>query len=134
MIKIVEKKKKFFLGRRRVKRALVVFKRTHSNIFITLLDLKKKVIICKSSGIVKVGDSKKKKIAPQAIEKIVKALSSYFYLYKISIVSILLKVRVSVHVLNLMRELSRYGIKIRSFVDVKRVPHNGLRGRNLRRI
>jgi ribosomal protein S11 len=111
-----------------------VFKRKHSNIFITLLDLRKKVIICKSSGIAKVGDSKKKKIAPQAIEKIVKYLSRYFDLYKISIVSVFLKVRVTVHLFNLIRELSRYGITIRAFVDIKRLPHNGLRGKNLRRV
>src|SRR5271155_3674624 len=100
---VVVKKKNYFFGKKRLKCAIIVFKRTHSNIFITLLDLKKKVIICKSSGIVKVGDSKKKKIAPQAIEKIIKELSIYFNLYKIVFVKILLKVRVTVHILNLVR-------------------------------
>jgi ribosomal protein S11 len=135
MVKFIAKKKNFFFGKKKnLKYAIIVFKRTHSNIFITLLDLNNKVIICKSSGISKVGDSKKKKIAPQAIENIVKDLSSYFILYKISFVNIFLKVRITVHILNLVRELERYGIKISSFVDIKRLPHNGLRGKNLRRV
>jgi len=41
--------------------AYLLFNRTYSNIFITLLDAKQKIIITKTSGISKVGNNKKKK-------------------------------------------------------------------------
>lgn len=129
----LEKKSYFFFGTS-TQKALLVYKKKHSNLFLTLMDLKKKVIVCKTSGIVKVGDKKKQKISPQSIELIVNKLISYLQLYAITTVIVLLKVKPTVHVFNLVRELTRNGIKIESFIDKKRKAHNGQRGRNLRRI
>ena len=51
--------------------AILMINRSHSNIFITLTDLKKKVIICKSSGGCSVSNLKKHKKSPQIIENII---------------------------------------------------------------
>ena len=134
-MKILQEKEHFVFGKNlESKTGILVYKRTHSNIFITFMDLKKKVVVCKSSGICKVGYSRKKKIAPQAIEQIVNSLIKFLNIYKIKFVRILLKVRVSVHVFNLIRLLGLQDIKVQFFCDIKRFAHNGLRGRNFRRV
>jgi len=124
--------KKFYFSRK--KSAFLVLNRSFSNIFITLLDLKKKVVICKTSGSCNVGNSKKQKKSSQAIESIVKELSVFFELYQIKNFFIILKVKTSSHLVFLIKELINRGYVINSFVNRKKVPHNGMRGRKQRRI
>lgn len=112
----------------------IVINRSHSNIFLTLLDIKLKVIICKSSGTSDVGDSKKKKKSPQAIENIISDLIPFFLKYNITRVNIILKVKFSSHVVILVKELMDNGIDIIKFISRQRVGHNGMRGRKIRRI
>jgi ribosomal protein S11 len=114
--------------------ANIMINRSFSNIFITVTDLKKKVLICKSSGACGVGNLKKSKKSPQAIENIVNALIPFFELYKLRNFNIILKVKFSSHVVILVKELHDRGYNIIKFVNRLKIGHNGMRGRKLRRI
>jgi ribosomal protein S11 len=114
--------------------ANIIVNRSFSNIFITITDLKQRVVICKSSGSSGVGHLKKSKKSPQAIENIVNALIPYFELYKIQNFNIILKVRFSSHVILLVKELHDRGYNIIQFMTRLKVGHNGMRGRKLRRV
>jgi len=132
MRKDLIKKEHFFFGSRRI--AFLIFNKTHSNVFVTLVDYKMKVIVCKNSGACNVGSTKKKKRAPQAVESIVKELSYFFKIYQIKVLDIIFRFRVTSHTLILVKELSSLGIVIRRFMQRLRIGHNGMRGRKLRRI
>ncbi len=110
------------------------FKKRHSNLFLTLTDLNKKVVICKTSGSSVVGNSKKKKIAPQATENLVLSLVPFFKLYRLKRARLFIVSRISVHLYLLLRELNIRGIKIIWFHRYIKFPHNGMRGRKVRRI
>lgn len=75
------KKKIHFNSKRHT--AVIYSNKSYTNISVTLTDLKRKVIIRKSSGSSGIEGSKRRKIAPQAIENILKEMSQYFKLYKI---------------------------------------------------
>ena len=127
--------KKFYFFSKTLKNAAnITINRSFSNIFITITDLRKKVVICKSSGSSGVGNLKKSKKSPQAIENIINALVPYFELYKIRNFNIILKVRFSSHVILLVKELHDRGYNIIKFMTRLKVGHNGMRGRKLRRI
>lgn len=112
----------------------IIVNRSFSNIFITMTDLKHKVVICKSSGACGVGFLKKSKKSPQAIENIVNALVFFLELYKIKKIIIILKVKFTSHMIILVKELLSKGYKIIKFVNRLKIGHNGMRGRKLRRI
>src|SRR5882724_7217201 len=122
-------KKHFFFGNlknfKKKKVAILVVNRVNSNIFITLMDQNKKVIVCKSSGSCFVGKKKKQKTNYQALELIVPALVVYLKLYSVEHLQLFLKVKVNFHVHTLLKELSLNNIKIISFHDRIRLPHNG---------
>ena|ERR1700677_2263798 len=125
----------FKFSNKSLKNAAHIFiNRSFSNIFITVTDLRKKVVICKSSGSSGVGHLKKNKKSPQAIENIVNALIPYFELYQIKNFDIILKVKFSSHVILLVKELHDRGYNIIKFTTRLKVGHNGMRGRKLRRI
>jgi len=127
--------KKFYFNNKKIKNtANIMVNRSFSNIFITITDLRKNVVICKSSGSSGVGNLKKSKKSPQAIENIVNALIPYIELYKIRNLNIILKVRFSSHVILLVKELHDRGYNIIQFMTRLKVGHNGMRGRKLRRI
>jgi ribosomal protein S11 len=132
MKKHLVKKKHFFFGLDGS--AFLIFDKTHSNIFVTLLDSKMKVIICKTSGSSNVGFSKKKKKAPAAVENIIKSLDKIVKLYRIKSLDIILRFKITNHFLILMKELSSLGITIRRFLQRLRIGHNGMRGRKPRRV
>jgi len=127
--------KSFIFSNKNLKNAAHIFiNRSFSNIFITVTDLRKNVVICKSSGSSGVGHLKKSKKSPQAIENIVNALIPYIELYKIKNFDIILKVKFSSHVILLVKELHDRGFNIIKFTTRLKVGHNGMRGRKLRRI
>jgi ribosomal protein S11 len=127
-------KKFFFFSKTLNYAANILVNRSFSNIFLTVTDLKNKVVICKSAGACGVGNLKKSKKSPQAIENIVNALVPYFELYKLQNFNIILKVKFSSHVVILVKELDNRGYNIVKFVNRCKVGHNGMRGRKLRRI
>ena len=129
--KIYKSKSKFFFSVKSI--GILVFSKSFSNIFITLLDLKRRLIIVKTSGSSHVGFSKRKKISPNAVEFIVKKLFFYLKFYKILNLKIIFKTRVSTHTYNFVKLLLKRGFRILTIESRKRVPHNGCRQRKIRR-
>jgi ribosomal protein S11 len=130
------KLKKFYLGVDKInnKIAKIYIKKTYTNIFVTLCDLKNKVIICKTSGSSdKIYNKRKKRIA-QAVEKIIFRIKKYLKLYKIMYIHLIIKMKVKSHVYTLLSKLHSYGIKILSIKSKKIRAHNGVKGRKLRRL
>ena len=128
----IKKKYKFFFSKNRL--AYLVFNRSFSNIFITLLDLNFKVIKCISSGICDVGSQKKIKKAAQTVENIIETFLNIFELYNIKLFNIILKVKFSGHVVLLVKELTDRGFFIKRFINRIKIAHNGMRGKKLRRV
>lgn len=116
------------------KTAIIYSNKSYTNIFITLTDLKRRVIISKSSGMsAGISHSKRRKIVPQAVEFITKDLYKYLKLYGIKIVRIILKIKVNVLFHYLLKELAYYNIMVKSFSIRRPVASNGTRGRKIRR-
>lgn len=95
-----------------------------------MCDLKQRVISSRSSGSSRLGRNKKRKIAPQALEGIIYSLRNIFQFYRIKAVKLFLKIGKCAHLYALLKELRLLTIRVLSITDVKRVPHNGMRGRN----
>jgi ribosomal protein S11 len=112
----------------------IYIKRTYTNIFITLTDINNKVIICRTSGSSEKIYNKRKKRIAQAVEKIIFRIKKYIKLYNIMYLHIILKMKVKSHVYTLLSKLHSYGIKILSIKSKKLLAHNGVKGRNLRRL
>lgn len=128
-------KKHFNFGKNiKYKIAKIYLRKTWSNIFLTLTDIKNKVIICKTSGTSKVSDNKRRKKVSQAIEKIMIYIKYYLTLYKIKNISIILKMRVKSHLYVLIKRLKYYNINIINIISKKNIPHNGIRKKKIRRI
>ena len=111
----------------------IYLKCTFSNVFITITDMDDKVVMCKSCGSSGVTGTKRRKKAPQAVEQIVSKLNDYLKLYKIINIEVILPPRYNRKVPYLVRELLFYGYKIKKFFVRQIFPHNGVRGRKLKR-
>jgi len=98
--KLILKKDHFFFNNKGNEslKAIFVFSMSYSNIFLTLLDLNGKIISTKSTGFAKVGNSKKKKLSTQTIDILVTQFLFHLNLYKITSLSIVLKIRVNKYV------------------------------------
>jgi ribosomal protein S11 len=124
----------FFFNERYGNQAYLMFSKSHSNIFVTLLDSKFRVIAGISSGIALVGYSKRSKVATQALELIMEKVNSYFVLYRIRCVEICLKTLDEIHIAAMLKELNHYRVPAVGFTEVFRLPHNGVRKRKIRRV
>jgi ribosomal protein S11 len=113
--------------------AFLTVKRTYSNVFISLLDRYSRVIITKTSGNFNLGNNKKKKKTPQAVEEIMRGLIEYIKLYNIGSIMIILRCKISPHIYTMVKELLVAGIEIKGYYDKRVVAHNGMRGRKMRR-
>ena len=127
----VKPKNKFVFGKGSCRFYL---RKTYSNIFVTMTDLKGNVIKCTTSGSAGVGKSKRRKKAPQSFENIVLTLKSSLQLYKVNKIFLYLSCRVSRLVYSLIKEIQYHGFVIRGVVLRHRVAHNGVKGRKLRRV
>lgn len=142
--KIILKKDHFFFGNiikdsdnniiKTPLKAIFIINMSYSNIFFTLVDLNGKIISTKSTGFAKVGNSKKKKLSTQTIEILVNQFLFYLNLYKITSLSIVLKIRVNKFIWSFIYKLIYYGLTINSFIINRRIAHNGMRLRKMRRI
>lgn len=83
-MKKLKKKNIFDFGSSEHKLACLYLRKTFSNIFVTLTDLRHRTIVCKTSGSSGIIGSKRRKRVPYALESIVKALVIYFKLYSIT--------------------------------------------------
>jgi len=132
--KYKKKKSHFFFGNYTKKVGKLYIRRTFTNVFITLTDLNDKVITCQTSGTSDIYDNKRRKRISQAVEKIMVQINKYVKLYKLSFFHIVLKMRVKSHVYTMLSRLVYYGLGILSIVSRRSIAHNGVRGRNLRRL
>jgi ribosomal protein S11 len=97
--------------------------------------LNNKVIICKTSGNSKISESKRRKKIAMAIETIMKYLyNETILLFNIKNIEIILKMRVRSHLYTLIKRLKYYKINIVSIISKKKIAHNGIRKKKLRRI
>lgn len=85
--------------------AYLYLRRGFSNIFLTLTDLKKRVVICKTSGSSAIFGPKRKKRAALALEKIVKFLADYLVLYNIRRVILTTRMKINRYYYCLKKEL-----------------------------
>ena len=114
--------------------AKIYIRRSYTNVFVTLTDLDNHVVVCKTSGSSdKIYNKRRKKIA-QAVEKIAAKLNQYLKLYEITNIHLVLKMRVKAHVYTLLSKLHIYGLFILSLTSRRLLAHNGVKGRNLRRL
>ena len=91
-------------------------KKTHSNIFLTLTDLRGRVVKCATSGSAGLGHSKRRKKAPQSIEKIMLSLKFYFDLYKIKGILLYFSAKTSKIFYTLLKEIQYNGLYIRYII------------------
>ena len=124
----------FFFGNLRSKIGKIYIRRTYTNIFITLTDLNDKVVLCKTSGSSDVHKNKRRKRIAQAVEKIMLYIRKTMKLYNIVKLHIILKMKVKSHVYTLINRLKYYGLSILSICSRRKLAHNGVRGRNIRRL
>jgi len=104
-----------------------------SNIFCTMTDMRDRVVICCSAGSSGVTGTKRRKIAPQALQYIMRKMYPYMSKYGVRKVELVLVNRVSKIAYHLAKEIAHYGLLV-SFVTEKLVlAHNGVRPRKLRR-
>ena len=61
----------------------IYFRKSFSNLFMTLTDLNDNVICCKTSGSCGIQGSKRRKTVPQAVETIFKEIYNIMKLFKI---------------------------------------------------
>lgn len=136
--KQLEKKQHFFLEANykgnKINKALFTFNSSFSNVFLTLLDLKKKVICAKSAGMAHLGNSKRKKLSTQTIDILVRQILLRVRIYRIKIISLILKSNVNKFVWTLVHKLNYFGVLIDKIIISKKTPHNGMRARKLRRV
>ena len=125
----------FKFGDKENRTAKIYLRKTWSNIFLTLTDLKNRVIICKTSGNCKVSNSKRRKKIAMSIEKIIKHLyDESLLLFNIKNIEIILKMRVRSHLYTLIKRLKYYKINIISIISRKKIAHNGIRKKKIRRL
>jgi ribosomal protein S11 len=112
----------------------IFFKKSSTNLFITLTDFDNKVIICRSAGCAIASKNKRRKISPQAVEDIMRSIKVFLKLYKINCMEIILRERITVFWHFIIKELVSYGISILNYKVKFKKAHNGMRKRKLRRL
>lgn len=132
--KNLEKKVHFSFGKETIPKAKVLFLRRHSNFFLTLLDMNNKVICCKTAGCHSFCSNKKRKTSFQAIECVVNLLSPFLKLYFIGSIMFVFRDLDEDICYRLIDYFQSMGIKILGLKFLMKNPHNGVRGRVLRRV
>jgi len=113
--------------------ARVFLKCAYTNLFVSVVDKNNKFLICRSSGSSGIKGNKRRKEAPQAIEKIMSKIYPTMKLNKIRKVIIIIKDRVNARAYYLIKEILFFSIIIFGFEHRKLVAHNGTRSRKLKR-
>jgi ribosomal protein S11 len=126
------RKNHFFFGVKKI--AKLYIRRTYTNIFITLCDLNDKVIICKTSGSSDNIKNKRRKRIAQAVEKIMLYIRKTMKLYKLVNIYLILKMKVKSHVYTLLSRIKYYGLNILNISSRRAIAHNGVKGKNIRRL
>lgn len=126
-------KKRFAFGKPGSRTCTLVLRLTYTNILLTMIDRRMKVVVGASSGMFSLTNSKRHKKAPQIIEELMSFINYYLRLYKIDIVVFKLKNNVPFFTTYVLKELNYYLINVTVFALDFRLPHNGPRGRAVKR-
>lgn len=111
---------------------LIFFKR-YSNLFIVFL-IKKKHIVTLTSGICKMGKTKKQKTASHNMLNMVNKLLEYLHRWNIKYVNFIIKQKISSHFFNFQKLLKMNNIVIKSYKYIFKQQHGFRRKRKYRRI
>jgi len=128
---------KIFIFLRRSKEliAKVYVRKTATNYVVTLTDLFGKVLFCCTSfsSLMKNPGDKRRRLSFFALEDIVTKFAGWAYFYHISMVIIISRVRSRSVFRAFNRMLKLYGLKVYGRIREFLNPHNGVRGRKIRR-
>jgi hypothetical protein len=129
MIKYKIRKFKFFRGI-----GNIYFFKRHSNLFLVFFDSRRKHIVTLTSGLCKLGRTKKQKVAALNITGLVKTLKIYLDKYKIKYLKLYIRQRLAFHLYNLRKILRLYNYLIVKSKFLLYQSHTKKRGRTIRRI
>lgn len=124
-------KYKFFFGKHINKqRAYLNIRKTHSNLFMTLTDCRGRVVTSKTAAMV-IGklESRRRRKAPQTIEYMIASLDSYFTLYNLWGIKIVLHIRPGQYITSLSESFLSRKLYILSIFNRRRLPFSFTRGR-----
>jgi ribosomal protein S11 len=128
----VENKEKSFYNLENFKQRTgnLILRKNHSNFFVTLTDIKFKVIISKSAAAV-LGkkERRRKRKAPQTIGYMINTLDSYFKRYNIHNLNIILRLRPGRYLRFLIHSLMSKQINIYNIFNRRKLPYSYTRGR-----
>jgi ribosomal protein S11 len=109
------------------------FRKTFTNIFITLADLHNRVVFSLSAGMCSEKNNRRNKVAPFIIEAMALKLIQILRSFKIVALAIIMRSSLRSHLRILISKLSKFNYKITAINDRRIVAHNGVRGRAIKR-
>lgn len=120
IVRISKKKKMYNFGLKWYdQQGCLYIKKKHSNLVLTLTDLKGQVIFYRTAGMVVHGNKRKDKILPQVVSSILAILVQYIRYYRINSLELILRIRLGSHFQNLKESLMRCGIGIRCITSYR---------------
>jgi len=114
--------KKFYFGEKKVNIGKIYIKKSYNNIFITLTDLKSKVILCKTAGSSIMEQNKRRKNVPYTVNIIAAKIKTYLDIYKIQKIILLIRLRIKSFVYKLISKLKEFKIRILGMIFDRRIP------------
>jgi ribosomal protein S11 len=123
--KLVFRKDHFNFGFLKNKKAYIYFRRNATKIVVTLTDLDHKVIF--SCGTGAIDGSRRFRRSPYVIEPIFLRVLFFLRMYKIFVLDIILRMRISGHVFSFIKECIFRGILVSRIIERYSLPHNGVR-------
>jgi len=124
---------KFYFGPKHLRFCFFILRIKHSNIFITMVDWYKRVIVCASSGMFSLSNSKRHKKAPQIAENLILYLNHYMRIYNLNSIYLIVKSPIRYFKFYFLKEFNYYAINIIAITKSLIIPHNGPRGRAIKR-
>ena len=109
--------------------AKIHFRANVNNLFLTLTDIKNKVIYTRSTGMCTQEKNKRQQLSPLVIKTMVSDIAKKIYRLKIKCVEIVIRTRARRLFKNFMSYMRQNRVQIFSIVDKRRLPHNGVRGK-----
>jgi len=124
-------KNRFFFGHfSKRQKAHLILKKSHSNFFFTLTDIRNKVIICKTAAmILGKGERRRRRKSPQIIELMLIKLDKYLLLYNIIELRLILRVRIRQYIDFLLLGFSRRKLIVSEIIYNRILPYSMTRGR-----
>jgi len=122
------KSRRFFFGYR-VSKARLHFRKSFTNIFLTLTDLRNKVIYALSAGQCAQNNNRRQKTAPFVMEAMTNKINKVLRNFRITSLEIIVKSTLRVHIRILVHRLGLANYIISAILDRRLVAHNGVRSR-----